>query len=211
MSEKGGKQSKETESLISFKMVATAIVGVLLGAVIVLSLIFTGVIVGDRYRDSRAKRAYEDKVVDVVGISYDKKEYSYRPVITDDDEIESCFRTLIDTLGAKEGEDYIMISSQSEFDKVISAINTLGGEVTKEDFDLSENFFYSGSVILVTAEMRGLSSFEVNSVTRDENYNLRVDVSKADADETQTVFGKAVLITVPNIQPEDVEVVQRAE
>ena len=104
-----------------------------------------------------------------------------------------------------------MISSQSEFDKVISTINALGGEIAKEDFELSENFFYSGSVILVTAEMRGLSSFEVNSVTRDENYNLRVDVSKADANETQTVFGKAVLITVPNIQPDDVEVIQRAE
>ena len=59
--------------------------------------------------------------------------------------------------------------------------------------------------------MRGLSEFKLNSITRNENYDLRSDVSKTDASEYYNVGAEAILIKVPNIQPKVVEVVRRAE
>ena len=204
MSDKGGKKSKENS--VDLKMILTAIVGVLLGAIFVLSLILTGAIVSERYREVRTQHAQGEKITDVVAISYDAKHYSYKPTV-DKDEAASEFSSLLQSLGSN--KSYYLIESQSDYEKVVSALASLGAEISVKDFENSEKFFYSGSIVLVTAEMHGLSSFVINSITRNENYNLRIDVTKADANDTIDVAGEAYLIKIPNIQPADVEIIRR--
>lgn len=208
MSNKGGNKEEEQESLISLKMVLTAIVGVLLGIVFVLTLIFTGVIVGEKYHENRVLHTQSGKVTDVVAVNYEWKNYNYYPAI-DGDGGETDFTSLLRLLGTD--KNYYVIDSQSKYSEVVSTIASLGGEISTSDLNVNEDFFYSGSIILITAEMRGLTEFKLNSVTRNEDYNLRIDVSKIDAAEYYNVGGEAILIKIPNIQPKNVEVVRRAE
>ncbi|MBR0134148.1 hypothetical protein IJM16_02690 [Candidatus Saccharibacteria bacterium] len=204
MSDKGGK--KEKESLIDLKMILTAIIGVMLGAVFVLTLIFTGILLNERYHTMRAEHTQKEKVVDVVSVTYDEKKYSYYPAINGGDN-ETDFDSLLRMLGTD--KDYYLIQSQTEYANVVSTIESLGGKISTEDFNLPEGFFYSGSLILITAEMQGLTEFKVNSITRNEDYHLRIDVSKTASSEFYGLNGSAILIKVPNIQPDFVEVIRR--
>ena len=207
MSDKGGKK-EEQESLISLKMVLTAIVGVLLGIVFVLTLIFTGVIVGEKYHENRIKHTQKEQITDVVAVNYEWKNYGYYPAV-DGGEEETDFTSLLRLLGTD--KNYYIIDSQSKYSEVVSTIASLGGEITTSDLGVTDDYFYSGSLILITAEMRGLTEFKLNSVTRNEDYNLRIDVSKIDEAEYWNVGGEAILIKIPNIQPKIVEVVRRVE
>ena len=204
MSDKGGK--KEKESLIDLKMILTAIIGVMLGAVFVLTLIFTGILLNERYRTMRAEHTQKEKVVDVVSVTYDEKKYSYYPAINGGDN-ETDFDSLLRMLGTD--KNYYLIQSQTEYANVVSTIESLGGKISTEDFNLPDGFFYSGSLILITAEMQGLTEFKVNSITRNEDYHLRIDVTKTASSEFYGLNGSAILIKVPNIQPDFVEVIRR--
>ncbi len=206
MSDKGGKAKKE--SLIDLKMILTAIVGVLLGAVFILTLILTGVIVNERYRDMHTKSTYKEKIADVVAINYEAKSYNYYPAI-DGGDGETDFKSLLRLLGTD--KDYLLIQSQTELDKVVETIASLGGQITSTDFNLPDDYFYSSSLILVTAEMQGLTEFKINSITRNEYYDLRVDVSKNTKSDLYGIGGKAILVKVPNLQPSVVEVIRREE
>lgn len=207
MSDKGGKEKKE--SLIDLKMILTAIVGVLLGAVFILTLILTGVIVNERYRDTRAKHSQQEKIADVVAINYEVKSYDYYPAI-DGGEDNNDYKSLLRLLGTD--KDYFLIQSQTEYEKVVSTIASLGGNnITTADFNLPDNYFYSSSLILLTTEMQGLTEFKINSITRNEYYDLRVDVSKITKSDLYGIGGKAILVKVPNLQPSVVEVVRREE
>ena len=101
--------------------------------------------------------------------------------------------------------------SQTEYEKVVSTLASLGTEISSADFNLPDDFFYSGSLILLTTEMKGLTEFKINSITRNENYDLRVDISKTTKSDLYGIAGKAILVKVPNIQPSVVEVVRREE
>ncbi len=209
MSDKGGKENKANkESLIDLKMILTAIVGVLLGAIFILTLILTGVIVNERYRNIRAEHSQKEKIADVVAISYDTKNYGYYPAVNGGGD-DTDFKSLLRMLGTE--KDYLVIQSQSDYEKVVSTIASLGGNITTSDLDLSENFFYSGSLILLTAEMEGLTEFKVNSITRNESYDLRIDVSKNTKSDVYGIGGEAILVKIPNIQPSVVEVIRREE
>ena len=59
--------------------------------------------------------------------------------------------------------------------------------------------------------MQGLTEFKINSITRNEYYDLRVDVSKITKSDLYGIGGKAILVKVPNLQPSVVEVVRREE
>ena len=206
MSDKGGKAKKE--SLIDLKMILTAIVGVLLGAVFILTLILTGVIVNERYRDMHTKSTYKEKIADVVAINYETKSYNYYPAI-DGGGDKTDYKSLLKLLGTD--KDYLLIQSQTEYDKVVSTLVSLGTEISSSDLNLPDGFFYSGSLILLTTEMEGLTEFKVNSITRNEYYDLRVDVSKTTKSDLYGIAGKAILVKIPNIQPGVVEVVLREE
>ena len=206
MSDKGGK--KEQESLIDLKMVLTAIVGVLLGAVFVMTLIFAGMIISERYYYARMASTQTEKITDVVPIEFESKSYHYYPAVNGGDN-EGYFESLLRVLGTN--KSYYVISTQAEYETVVRTINSLGGEASTSDFDLPNDYFNSSSLILVTAEMRGLSQFHINSITRNEGYDLRIDVSAADAYDTVNVDGRAIIIKVPNIQPENIVVVRRTE
>ena len=50
-------------------------------------------------------------------------------------------------------------------------------------YQVEDKFFNSSSVVAVPYEVAGLTSLSVKSVTRDENYNIQIDL-KAEKDKT---------------------------
>jgi hypothetical protein len=207
MSDKGGKKSKKEQvfSVFDMKIILTGVVCTLLGIIFVLTLIFTGVIFSDRYHDKIAERnASGDKVIDVVGINYETAEYKYPPLINGGDGDKTIYQSFINHLGSD--DNYMVISSKTDYDNVLSQISYIGGKAVGDTLRVSDEFFYSGSVILVTAETEALQSFSVNSVTRDENYNLTIDTTIGTYANRYGLSGSAFLIKIPNIQPKNVVV-----
>lgn len=213
MSDKGGDKSKETMSLFDFKIILTGIVGTLIGIIFVLTLIFTGVIVSERYHDKASTSGQREKVIDIVGVTNNSATYEYPPLIngggSNEDGDKTNYQSLINYLGSD--DNYMVITSNSEYERVLSALSYIGGKPYSEPLKIEDDFFYSGSVILVTAEMEGMVSFNLNSVVRDENYNISVDVSTVfpDGPKLYGIAGGAILIKIPNIQPKNVDVKYR--
>lgn len=213
MSDKGGDKSKETMSLFDFKIILTGIVGTLIGIIFVLTLIFTGVIVSERYHEKASTSDQREKVIDIVGVTYDSATYEYPPLIngggSSEDGDKTNYQSLINYLGSD--DNYVVITSNSDYQRVLSSLSYIGGKATTDPLKLEDNYFYSGSVILVTAEMEGMTGFNLNSVVRDENYNISIDVSTVfpDGAPRYGIAGKAILIKIPNIQPRDVDVKYR--
>lgn len=207
MSEKGGEN---LESKLTARVVAMTFMSVLIGAVIVLGIILAGVQIGRSYQASlEGVEVTEDDTVDIIGVKYEAMTISYNPGIEDGKGTATSYRTLLKKLGGE--ENYYYIKSQSQFDDAITKIKMLGGAVDVDGFELADDFFNSGSVILITAEKPGLSYFGVNSIVRDEKYHIHIDTSVVDANDTINVAGKAILIKIENIQPKYIEVKERAE
>jgi len=207
MSEKGGEK-KIDFTAIDGKMILTAIIGVLLCAVFVLTLIFSGVLISERYH-GELNRSYsidDSSVIDVISVDYETKGFTYSPELAYG---ETDSRALFDALD--EDGDYYVINSSTKYNNVIDAITKLGGSADEVNFSLTDDFFYSGSILVVAAERSGLSYFGVDTITRDENYNIYIETSAVAADDSTSLVGKAVFIKIPNIQPAHVEVKERKE
>ena len=210
MSEKGGEKSKNPESSVDFKIILTSIITVFLGFILALSMILAGVQIGRNYESGLYTSVDPDEdVVDIIGVQYETKTFSYNPGIEDGAGTESSYRELLKKLGGE--KNFYYIKSSAEYEKVLSQIKMFSGVQQLDDFELSDTFFNSGSVILVTAEKPGLSYFGINSINRDENYNIFIDTSAIDANDTINVEGKAILIKIENIQPTLIEVTERKE
>ncbi len=210
MSEKGGEKVKTPESTISLRIILISIIAVCLGFVVVAGIIYVGVQIGRNYQASlMTDDGPIDDVTDIIGIQYETKAFTYDPGIENGDSTQGDYRELLKKVGGE--NDYYYIGSNDAYDKTISQIKLLSGVQTIEDFELSDNFFNSGSVILITAEKPGLSYFGINSITRDENYNIFIDTSAIDTDDTVDVKGKAILVKIENIQPKHIEITRRQE
>lgn len=210
MSEKGGEKTNTPESTIDLRIILTSIITVCIGFIIVAGIMYAGVQIGRNYEASlTADDTPIDDVTDIIGIQYETKAFTYSPGIKEGAGTKSEYRELLKKVGGE--ENYYYIGSNDAYDKVISQIKMLSGVQEIEDFQLSDGFFNSGSVILVTAEKPGLSYFGINSITRDEDYNIFIDTSAIDANDTINVEGKAILIKIENIQPKHIEVTRRQE
>ena len=210
MSEKGGEKAKTPESTIDLRIILTSIITVCIGFIVVAGIMYAGVQIGRNYETSlTADDTPIDDVTDIIGIQYETKAFTYNPGIKEGAGTKSEYRELLKKVGGE--ENYYYIGSNDAYDKVISQIKMLSGVQEIEDFQLSDGFFNSGSVILVTAEKPGLSYFGINSITRDEDYNIFIDTSAIDANDTINVEGKAILIKIENIQPKHIEVTRRQE
>ena len=213
MSEKGGEKANKNDlTAVDSKIILTTIICVFLGAVLVLGLILFGMEVNSRYLGSLdSDPTPVDNVTEVIAVRHETKTFTYNPGVDTNgsDRMYSSYDTLLKKIGGKNG--YYLIKSSSEYDKVINEIKLLSGREGIDSFEIDNDFFNSGSVILITAEKPGLSYFGINSVTRDGDYNIYINTSSVDANDTINVEGKAILVKIDNIQPKYVEVTERSE
>ena len=113
-------------------------------------------------------------------------------------------RSLLQRLGAAEGAKSVTIDTNDRLEEVLGVISEYAGK--KPDYKVDADFFESGSIILVATEAAGLKGFSVNSVSRDEDYNVQIDTAKTTTDESEIVSGQLIFVKIQNIQPASVTV-----
>lgn len=205
MSEKGGKKSADVEmTKVDAKVILTAIIGVFVGALVVLILMFIGMRVNENYHLnlSNKKGGESEVVTSILPIKYETMAVSYG------NNKEDAAKTL-KKLGDKNGSGYVVIKSNSELTNVLDQLKMKGAVV--DGIKVEDNFFNTGSIILINGEAKGLSHFGVETITRDQDYNIYIETSIVAANDVESVSGKAIMIKVDNIQPKHVEVKNRTE
>ncbi len=229
MSKKGGKHSNKNvkqagqgetaeqkcsiKHAFDTKVIFTTVICFLAGAALVLGMVLFGMEANQRYNAMVAadENAVKSDVIDIISVKYETLSFSYD---VDDtklaDPSASKQQTLLKKLGCID-DGYCLIKSNSEYQDILSEIKKFGGQLSEDDLVLDEDFFNSGSVILVVSEMPGLSNFSINSITRDGSYKLYIDTSSIAANDTVDVTGKVTLIKIENIQPKQVELTERTE
>ena len=186
-----------SEKSINTKIIITAIMSVLLGAAFVLALIGFGMNMQRNFDNENAERRSREKVVSIVHIKYTTADFSYTPGEGASD------RALLDRLDAK-SDNYYLVNSNDKLTAVMDAVNDLsaGGN----SYTVDEGFFESSSLVAVPVEAAALSDVKIKSVTRDEDYNVQIDVQTETKAESADVAGRVVLVKLDNIQPKVVTV-----
>lgn len=103
--------------------------------------------------------------------------------------------------------DYLIINSNTKLGDLLHALKV--NNPSAPDYHVEPDFFISGSIVALVAEAPGLSYFSVDKITRDENYNLSVNTSRATNQSDQTLRGKLILVKVTNVQPQDIVINSR--
>ena len=188
----------ETEEKQSFnaKIIITAVVSGLLCAAFVLSLITFGMNAQRKFDSENAAQQEKNKIVEVKTVEYDADYFAYSAHA----EYPTVTRYLLDKLDAPKGQDYYIINSQDKLNAVLDAAGHTG------EYTVSEDFFKSSSIVAVPYEHKGLSGVSVKGVSRDENYNVSVNLVYSDMLQVENIGGYVALIKLQNIQPKVVTV-----
>lgn len=123
-----------------------------------------------------------------------------------DDEAIEHPSTLLDAFGAT-GASYCVIDSRSKLDDLLLLLNKnkLNETDSDVDFEANSDFFAAGSVIAFSVEGDKLSELTIDSLSRDDSYNITINatIKKLAADQTNT--GALALIKISNVQPTQVK------
>ena len=181
---------------MNYKIVLSAVLSVLLGAVAILALVNFGMNVQRKFDGEVEAQQAKDHVESIIAVDYKADEFLYT--------IPEGGESLLKKLDAGENEKSYTIISKDELGKVIEAITGYNGEAPF--YQVEDKFFNSSSVVAVPYEVAGLTSLSVKSVTRDENYNIQIDL-KAEKDKMKTEkIGGVVFVKLSNIQPNQVTI-----
>lgn len=223
--QKVNRRATYLDSRIVFMM----IVCIAAGVAIILSFVFLGMRLGSEFWPlARTQTPVGD--IEVASVSYSSTTFYYQPIVlsatsSNDDKEGSTAEersdessndtasassvrssSILGALGAP-NSDYAVISSRKKLDDLLLLIskNKLDDDTPDASFDADNDFFASGSVIAVSAEGDTLSDLVVDSISRDNNYNLTINASRLPSADSQDSLGVIVLIKVNNIQPSRVE------
>lgn len=198
MSNEEQERESEIQHNNNIKIAVTAVVSVILGIAFVLALITYGISVQQRINRDEEKKAKEDAVVSIIGVDYKTRDYAY-DIPTNVAEDDSFNNYLFYKIGIDQDKQYFVVDSKDKLDSVLSAAGI-------ESYPINaDTFFLTSSIVVVNAEAEGLSGYSVTAVSRDENYNLQIDVKKS-VDSDATKKGHVAFVEVGNIQPSSVTV-----
>lgn len=186
----------------NIKIAVTAVISVLFGAAFIMALILFGMRVQNNMDARKEERKREEEVITINSVDFDTISFSYK-VPGQGDDYENY---LVNTIKKGTDSNYLVINSNTVLEDVLNALRGASGD-NNISYTVDENFFNSGSVILVTQEGAKLSSFEAMTVTRDAQYNLQIDANaKYDESNIGDVKGYAAFVKISNIQPNSVEI-----
>ncbi|MBR5419256.1 hypothetical protein IK110_03345 [Candidatus Saccharibacteria bacterium] len=199
----GEEHQEENHSHIStnyvnLKIVISAVFSVLLGAVAILALINFGMNVQKKFDNENREQQAQNRIESIIAVDYEVDTFRYSGLLGDE--------TLKDKLGLSGEEKAFIVDSKDKLSQVTEAITGIDG--SEPFYQVSDTFFNSSSVIVVPVEAADLNGAKVKSVTRDENYNIQIDIEKDEELDTKTgkFNGRAIFVKLRNIQPADVTV-----
>ena len=200
-----------SSNYINGKIVISAILSVLLGAAFILALINFGMMTQQNIDEKNRKEQEKEKISSIISVDYDAKgfDYSFKRATNTTTQENRFFDSL--NVGSGENVQYDIIDSQDKLATVMEALRTLSGDSSLK-YEVNDDFFLSGSIIVTNAETEKLSDFSVKAVVRDELYNIQIDTELANektgesTDEEQTIYGRTLCIKVQNIQPKSVKI-----
>lgn len=194
----------------NIKIAATAILSVLVGAAFILALIHFGMSVQQNIDSQAEKKQEEEKIVSIINVDYSSAMFGYNVpagLVTEEEHEKQSKNYLISGIREDYDENYLIIDNKDLLDEALDAIRSSSNN-SEISYSVEDNFFSSGSVILITSEKSGLSSLSAKTVTRDENNNIQIDASEeiGQSNLADAVEGRAVFVKIRNIQPNSVKV-----
>ena len=213
MSKKGGEEH-QGDSILNLRTFAVCFIAVMAGVAFVLILIYSGLLLGDKYdRIVRSNHIVTSDVVksdELIAVKYDAEQFSY--IIDSDDAVKDGSSSLIHKFN-DENSGYTVIKSKTRYDALLDLAGRYSVDLDLVDeYLVDEDFFVSGSVIAIAVEGTEYKSYQVRSVERDAEYSIKVTLEKSGEEEkplpidSANHYGQLFLVKVDNIQPRLVEV-----
>lgn len=210
MDEKGGEQGdsnhKISTNYINSKIIITVVIAVLFGLAFVVGLIAFGYHLanGGNRSSGNSSGAGAPAVVENIEVKYSTKHASYTPVRPDGS--ANYKSELLHSIGVNDA-DYAIIRSSSELDEFLTAVNTHSNfKYGQFAYSVDDDFFKSGTIIVVAKEEMSLFDTRVNGVSRDENYNVSISMNYTIDSSMLEYGGEFMLLKIENIQPKSVTV-----
>ncbi len=202
----------------NIKIAVTAVLSILLGAAFILALVYFGMNVQQNIDSKTDERKSEEKIVSIMSVGYETSEFGYVAAnggggtMTKEEYNALPENILISSLRDGYDENYLVIDNQDLLNRALDKLRSSAHDESIS-YSVENGFFDSGSVILITRELHGLSDFKVKSVTRDEEYNIQIDTTEKTGEPTvaDASEGRAIFVKVRNIQPKSVKVNNEAE
>ena len=211
MDEKGGESEENHKDIsanyINSKIITTVAIAIVVGIVFVIGLVLFGMRLVDdgrsRSTDQPVSRNNQSPA-ESIEIEYEKTTSAYVP--TDRENGATYKNALLHSVDVDDAE-YMIIRNAEDLGKFITAANSINEFSDKEfTYEVSEDFFKSGSLIVIAKEEIALSEICIDSVHRDENYNITIDATYSAENNTLGYGGEFAILKIQNIQPESVEV-----
>ena len=206
MSEKGGKNANSDGKFIETHHMLLIFIIVLNIIVIALCLVLLGMQLVKRQEDIAGIRGGSSEYIEEIKpVSYELMGiYNYQT--NDGGAVGANFLT-----GQVAGDaEYQMIQKASDLTDIMDNLRTNFGEESLYSFSgldyVDDEFLETGSVIAIAYEKKGLESFELNKITRDENYYLTAIAKVASNEEIEGDYGTLVLVKIQNIQPKAINI-----
>lgn len=189
--EQQDNHSHISTNYVNYKIVLSAIFSVLLGAVAVLALVNFGMNVQRKFDGEVEAEEKKEHITEIIAVDYQADTFGYT--------VLEGGESLLKKLEVGENESSYTVISKDELGKVTEAIAGYGG--ASPFYQIEDSFFNSSSVIVVPLETAGLTDLQVKSVTRDENYNIQIDLASTKDKSIADVSGRVVFVKLSNIQP----------
>ena len=189
--EQQDNHSHISTNYVNYKIVLSAIFSVLLGAVAVLALVNFGMNVQRKFDGEVEAEEKKEHITEIIAVDYQADTFGYT--------VLEGSESLLKKLEVGENESSYTVISKDELGKVTEAIAGYGG--ASPFYQIEDSFFNSSSVIVVPLETAGLTDLQVKSVTRDENYNIQIDLASTKDKSIADVSGRVVFVKLSNIQP----------
>lgn len=196
------KAARASIRQITPQLIITSVICVLGIAGIMILTIYYGINLGIKSIESESDISLLKDEYEAVG--YESEEISFKAN-------ESCLTDYSDCLLSVYGvknTNYAYIKSGDQFRRFKDVLgNSVGASLNTE---IDDDFFRTGSAIIVVKEDKYTAGYELKSVERNDDYSLRIKIQQDElsGDVEASKTGHLVLVKVPNIQTTNIEIVE---
>ncbi|MBR3164371.1 hypothetical protein IKF15_03690 [Candidatus Saccharibacteria bacterium] len=240
MHDQGGARNNDDNNNIyrspspGSKIIITVIFSMILGALFVVGLIYLGLsfsesnqLTSNRETASNNIDKDDEGAVKIIALEHEDQLFSYTRSRTEgvfsgdsdiDDDDDRADRDTDDTIlslfnGADVDDDddasaHTLLTKKSQVDDLIALINRHRDEQIV--YEIDEDFFTSGSVLVIAYENAKSFDFSLDSLYRDGDYDITAEASylvdESSLAKDEIVNGRIVFAKIRNVQPQDADV-----